>query len=91
MGFYSPLHRKGEPLPKSWHKHQEPQLSPDERPGPKKPKVRIRLVWDEGDPSEHWLPWRFEDDAAAHAFIEEWRSEKALEVDDPAPAPPWTP
>jgi hypothetical protein len=68
-------------LPKSWHKQQLPQESPDDRPGPKKPKVRMYLQWDEGDPQTVKLPWVFDDVDAANQAIEEWR--EAVAVDDP--------
>jgi len=71
-------------LPKSWHKQQETQVSPNDQAGAQGP-VRIRLVWDDypGEPKECWLPWPFDDAGAAHAFIVDCKKKESKEVDDP--------
>lgn len=77
-------------MPKSWHKQQDTTVSPADKPGGKKP-VKIRMVWDEGHPKEHWLPWVFDDDAAAQAFIEDWKTNSTEVTDPPGPVSPSAP
>jgi hypothetical protein len=61
------------PTPKSWHKQEEPQESPDHQPGPQNSVVKIRLVWEGKNPREVKLPWPFKNVEDAHAAINEWR------------------